>query len=63
MRENDLGSDHRISVHVNTPSDRIQWNVKEAEIPASRLTTHLGNLGMIAWCLPPYLDCKWEAHL
>lgn len=25
-KEKELGSDHRISVHVNTPCDRIQWN-------------------------------------
>lgn len=30
MTEKELGSDQRISVHVNTPRNRIQWNVNGA---------------------------------
>lgn len=63
-RKKELGSDQRISVHVNTPSDRIQWNVKWScwtEILAWTWQHISGDLGMIAWCLPPYyLVCKRE---
>lgn len=49
-RKKKLGSDQRISERVNTPGDRIQWNVNGAaeQKISNKLTTHLWNLGIIA---------------